>query len=71
MNSKPLTEEQKDTLIHTGSCHALDIAIESALARLDYLERKVQAADKIRDHVLYGDGGSLVRAATAYDEVQP
>ena len=52
--SKPLTEEQVATL------KAVDVvfnseaeAVAAALARLDFLERKVQAADRLADAVRF------------------
>ena len=44
--SKPLTEEQK---ARAGQLFEADV--DRALARLDYLERKVQAAERLADAV--------------------
>ena len=48
--SKPLTEEQKSTLdgAVTGNGAASE-AIEAALDRLDFLERKVRRAEEVMD----------------------
>jgi len=42
--SGPLTEEQKKYL---DACYSYDDSVCAALARLEFLERKVQAADRL------------------------
>jgi len=58
--SKPLTRQQENDLVDYGGDAAL-----LALARLRFLERKVQAADKLADAVR-----TIAPLVTvAYDEV--
>jgi hypothetical protein len=70
----PLTEEQHEILNGAVSGNgASSDAIEAALRRLDFLERKVQAADclvrSISRVVPPSTVCTRVRALTAYDEV--
>jgi ATP-dependent DNA ligase len=52
--SEPLTEEQKATLKATDVVFDGEAeAIAAALRRLDFLERKVQAADRLADAVRF------------------
>jgi hypothetical protein len=67
----PLTEEQKATIKATTTVFDSEAeAIEAALARLDFLERKVMAADRLRDEARYGSPSLALRLAVQdYDEV--
>jgi|GEM_PF-5418913 len=68
--SKPLTEEQKATIIATTVVFNSEAeAIEAALARLDFLERKVQAAEVLADEVRVGYGLRAAQFAIAYHAV--
>lgn len=71
--SKPLTTEERKTLETNGEgrTHRQYLAAKSALARLDYLERKVQAADRLANEVRFDHGLRAGLAVDAYDEVQP
>ena len=47
-----------------------DEALDAALSRLDFLERKVMAADRLRDEARYGSPSLALRLAVQdYDEV--
>lgn len=68
--SKPLTEEQ----IHIVRGCAWDTdeagTVDLALARLDFLERKVQAADCLVRTISVGELVTIDLALAAYDEVK-
>ena len=68
--SKPLSvtwiERLKDVAADLGEVDGR--CIRAAIARLDYLERKVQAAEQLRDTDAARGAAMLW---TAYDEVQP
>ena len=68
--SKPLTEEQKGELM-TCRCDTADEvdAIAAALRRLDYLERKVQAAEQVA-RKLATSNGLLRREREALDDAE-
>ena len=63
--SKPLTDVQKKYL---NECYSDDIVC-AALARLDFLERKVQAAEAVQLALDDGDVSLVNKAMNAYDEV--
>jgi hypothetical protein len=68
--SGPLTEEQKATIKATTVCFNSEAeAIAAALARLDFLERKVMAADRMANEIREGYGVRAGRFAVDYDEV--
>lgn len=67
--SKPLTENQLITLAMTGDGRTdrqYKVA-QAAIARLDYLERKVQAADVLA-RKLAASNGLLLREREALDD---
>ena len=64
--SGPLTSDDLRILREIDNETGHPDCIEAALARLDYLERKVQAAERLRDADL-ARGAALLW--TAYDEV--
>ena len=71
--SGPLTEEQRQRMTERSFLRGAD-DIEAALARLDFLERKVQAADRMakacHSQVEYGVRDDAIDTTlTAYDEV--
>jgi len=67
--SKPLTEEQKKEILGYAWDTDEQDTMRAALARLDFLERKVQAADRLQGAVVDGTMHDVVNAAVAYDEV--
>ena len=69
--SKPLTPDDLRILREIDNETGHPDCIDAALARLDYLERKVQAAERLQDAVVGGTLSDVANAAVAYDEVQP
>ena len=65
--SKPLTEKQKSTLRHESNRRKLDEVIDAALDHLEFLERKVAAANEVMDVIR----SSLPLLAQHYDKVEP
>lgn len=66
--SKPLTEMQRKALADLDADGRQRHA--AALARLDYLERKVQAAERLADAAHHLSHQAILAAACDYDEVQ-
>lgn len=62
--TQPLTRQQENDLVDYGGDAAL-----LALARLRFLERKVQAAQVLADEVRVGYGLRAAQFAIAYDTV--
>ena len=69
--SKPLTPDDLRILREIDNETGHPDCIEAALARLDYLERKVQAASKLADAAHHMSHQAILAAACDYDEVQP
>ena len=77
--SKPLTPDDLRILREIDNETGHPDCIDAALARLDFLERKVQAAERLAENardavvICWRDlrHGPLTVAIRAYDEVQP
>ena len=72
MSSKPLTDDDLRILREIDNETGHPDCIDAALARLDYLERKVQAAERLAQAAKGTRKTIGLRyALAAYDEVQP